>query len=260
MGEGWTRQLTDRLLPMRKRDVLSFMRRAAPVDAGMPLRRIGGSGDGGYLVPDDLEGIAAVFSPGVDSTADFEREFADRGVPCFLADASVAGPPFAHPRFSFRPAFLGAQPGPSVITLDAWVGECAPAAGDLLLQMDIEGAEYGVLAAARRDTLRRFRMAVVEFHGLHRVWRRGNATAILRAFDALLEDFEVVHIHPNNCAMPRHRRGIALSPVCEFTFLRRDRLRGRSPARTFPHALDRTNVPGQPDPPLDPLWYTQEAP
>lgn len=244
---------------MPKREVLSFMRLAAPVDTGMPLRRIGSSGDGGYLVPDDLEGIVAVFSPGVDTTANFEREFADRDVPCFLADASVAGPPFAHPRFSFWPAFLGSQPGPSVITLDAWVEKCAPTAGDLILQMDIEGAEYAVLGAACRDTLRRFRVMVVEFHGLHRVWRRGNSSGILRAFDALLKEFAVVHIHPNNCAKPRRWRGIALSPVCEFTFLRRDRLRARSPARVFPHPLDRTNVPGQPDPPLDPMWYSQES-
>lgn len=244
---------------MPKREVLSFMRRTAPVDAGMPLRRIGSSGDGGYLVPDDLDGIAAVFSPGVDATADFEREFADRGVPCFLADASVSGPPFVHPRFSFWPKFLGSQPGPSVITLDSWVEECAPTMGDLILQMDIEGAEYAVLGAACPATLRRFRVMVVEFHGLHRVWRRANASGILRAFDALLKEFAVVHIHPNNCAKPQQWRGIALSPVCEFTFLRLDRLRAHSPARVFPHPLDRTNVPGLPDPPLDPQWYSQES-
>lgn len=46
-------------------------------------------GDGGYLIPDDLEGISACFSPGVDDRATFETSLIARGIPCFLADASV---------------------------------------------------------------------------------------------------------------------------------------------------------------------------
>jgi hypothetical protein len=38
----------------------------------VPLIRLGADGDGGYLVPDDLEDVAACFSPGVDDRASFE--------------------------------------------------------------------------------------------------------------------------------------------------------------------------------------------
>lgn len=37
------------------------------------LIRLGPNGDGGYLVPDDLTGIEACFSPGVCATSEFEN-------------------------------------------------------------------------------------------------------------------------------------------------------------------------------------------
>jgi hypothetical protein len=42
-----------------------LVHRLHPVVTTHPLIRVGAHGDGGYLVPDDLDGIAACFSPGV---------------------------------------------------------------------------------------------------------------------------------------------------------------------------------------------------
>lgn len=38
-----------------------------PKPSPVPLVRIGGDWDGAYLVPDDLAGVAACFSPGVNN-------------------------------------------------------------------------------------------------------------------------------------------------------------------------------------------------
>lgn len=79
-----------------------------PQDVGIGLIRLGGEGDGGYLVPDDLDGIAACFSPGVSDVADFETSLIrDYGIPCYLADASVDGPPPGTPGLDFEKKFLG---------------------------------------------------------------------------------------------------------------------------------------------------------
>ncbi len=40
---------------------------------------MGGENDGGYLVPDDLEGIEYCFSPGVSNIATFELDCLNRG-------------------------------------------------------------------------------------------------------------------------------------------------------------------------------------
>ena len=143
-----------------------------PLDPGVELVRIGPERDGGYLVPDDLEGIRHVFSPGVSNESGFEAELADRGMQVFLADHSVDAPAVNHPRFVFDRRFVGCLTDDRYITLDDWhaakLGTDTDA--ELLLQMDIEGAEYETLLAASPRLLGRFRIMVIELHWLPQLW------------------------------------------------------------------------------------------
>lgn len=235
--------------------VKNFMDMVRPVSTNHALIRVGGAGDGGYLVPDDLDGIAACFSPGVSTTSDFESDLAGRGIRCYLADYSVDAPPIRNDLFDFEKKFLGQIEDDVYMTLDGWVKRKAPAEGDLLLQMDIEGAEYDVIVETSRETFRRFRIIVVEFHGLDGLLHKGSYTLLKLAFRKLLKDFDVVHIHPNNCSPILRYRGLQVPPVLEFTLLRKDRIASRTPAQSFPHPLDRTNVAANPDFALPACWY-----
>jgi len=49
----------------------ALIARLHPVPCGHELIRVGSAHDGGYLIPDDLGGIAMCFSPGVSTNADF---------------------------------------------------------------------------------------------------------------------------------------------------------------------------------------------
>ena len=51
----------------RGNEALDLIRALYPVTTTLPLIRLGGTGDWAYLIPDDLDGIAAVFSPGVSN-------------------------------------------------------------------------------------------------------------------------------------------------------------------------------------------------
>ncbi len=73
--------------------IAAFFASFRVIDPGIDLIRVGGDADGGYLIPDDLAGIEACFSPGVDTVATFERDMVARGIPCHLIDASVDGRP-----------------------------------------------------------------------------------------------------------------------------------------------------------------------
>ena len=42
------------------------------------LVRLGNKNDGGYLVPNDLKDITACFSPGVDTTIQFEKDLSKK--------------------------------------------------------------------------------------------------------------------------------------------------------------------------------------
>ena len=123
------------------------------------LIRVGPERDGGYLLPDDLAGIAACVSPGVSVQSGFDYAIAERGIDVYMADASVDGPALTHPRFHFEKRFFGPVTNAGNTTIEDF---CAgipgfAAGGDLLLQMDIEGAEYHVVQNMSATLLKRFR-------------------------------------------------------------------------------------------------------
>lgn len=236
------------------RSAVETMSRCTPSDCGLDLIRLGGPADGGYLIPNDLAGITALFSPGVADSSNFELAFAERGIPCYLADRSVEGPPQTHPLFHFTRKHLGTMNNSQTIRLSDWVAEHRPGSGDLALQMDIEGAEYSVLADCPQEVLMRFRIIVLELHHCARIvrpWANGPITSLLQR---LTETHAVVHLHANNKAAPRRWLSMRVHPLLEFTLLRRDRLREPTRTITLPHALDRPNIPSKPEWPLDPAW------
>jgi hypothetical protein len=217
------------------------------------LRRFGPAGDGGYLMPDDIDGIAACISPGVSDECGFDLEFAERGIPVYMADASVTQPPVPHPNFRFFPFHLDVASTAHTMTLEQLCAEAPP--GDLLLQMDIESAEYRVLAAASDALLRRFRIIVVEFHELDHLFSRFSFVAMKAAFDKLLATHAVVHLHPNNCIQAVRRKDLIVPPLMEFTFYRKDRMpNGAAVPLKFPHELDAHCVPTRPPIPLPQCW------
>jgi hypothetical protein len=130
----------------------NFFKKIKPVKC-KNLIRIGGQSDGGYLVPDDLEGINECYSPGVSSISNFENELSNLGIVCHMADFSVNGPALHNPLFVFRKKFLGLVNNDMFMRLDDWVSETSNTNNDLILQMDIEGAEWSVLNATHPNNV-----------------------------------------------------------------------------------------------------------
>jgi hypothetical protein len=224
----------------------SLFKRLRPVRAARELIRLGPHGDGGYLVPNDLDGIEGCFSPGVSLVSGFEMDCANFGMKVFLADRSVDRPAELHERFHFTKKFVGVTTSDDFMTIDDWVAASLPASKeDLILQIDIEGYEYESFLGMSDDLMRRFRIIVAEFHDIDHLWNLLFFRLASRTFDKILQTHKCVHIHPNNCLPPLIKDGISLPPMLEFTFLRNDRDFNPSYLDKFPHPLDfdNTNLP-----------------
>lgn len=220
-------------------DLLAFIKKLHPLDCGIELVRVGGNCDGGYLIPDDLGGIEYCFSPGVSNVASFEDQLADRQIRSFLADYSIDAPPIMRPEFAFDRKFLGASDRGNSFTLGTWKEKyLKDYAGDLLLQMDIEGTEYEVILNVPDSLLRQFRIMVIEFHWLDRLFDWFAFRLYTSCFEKLLDSFYVVHAHPNNSFDVVRSGGIEIPPVMEFTFLNKTRAKNAVPRADFPHRLD----------------------
>ncbi len=225
-----------------------FFNKIRPVTSNHKLIRMGGDEDGGYLVPDDLNGMQTCFSPGVNFAAHFENELAGRGIKSYLADFSVEKAPITNEFFSFEKIFIGFENQPNFINLEHWIQKNAIAGdNEMILQMDIEGGEYSVLIETPSEVLKRFRIIIVEFHNLESLFDPIGFELISSCFYKLLKDFEIVHIHPNNFYKNVAHKGFEIPPLLEFTFIRKDRISHKSFSSSFPHELDKKNVLNKPD-------------
>jgi FkbM family methyltransferase len=236
--------------PSFEEDIKAAIGLLVPSACTHELIRIGGDADGAYLVPNDLQEIEACFSPGVSNVIEFEKELADRySIPSYLCDASVDPSQLCldttYHRFSRL--WLGGYDGENTQTLDSWVaGTIHGDSTNLLLQMDIEGAEFSSIMAASDSTLKRFRILIIEFHWLWRIQSsRFLNTRFLPTLEKLAKHFDCVHAHPNNCCGTTIIAETEVPNVIELTFYRRNR-NSKVYKPLIPHPLDIVNVPENP--------------
>ena len=227
---------------------------------GKDLIRLGAKRDGGYLVPDDLVEIEACFSPGVSTVSEFEKDCFKRGMKIFLADKSVDKPKIGLNKnnYHFLKKYIGCYNNDDFITLDSWINSSNIKKNkDLMLQMDIEGAEYTSLLNISDDLLNLFRIIVIEFHDLHKFWNKGFYDIASVCFDKILLNHTCVHIHPNNYEPVDSHNGIEIPMAAEFTFIRNDRFSTKSYQKSFPHNLDNDNSKERKSILLPKIWYLQ---
>lgn len=226
-----------------KSRVENLIKSLSPIETSKPLIRLGPNGDGGYLIPDDLVGIDACFSPGVSFVSGFESDCAARGMKVYMADKSVDQPAESHENFNFIKNFLGCTNAGDFITIDNWVIDSnVSESSDLILQIDIEGYEYEVFLSCSDELMKRFRIIVAEFHFLEQLWNEPFFNIASRVFDKINETHMCVHIHPNNYSGIYKKSGLSIPSLAEFTFLRKDRISSCKPAKKFPHPLDFDNT------------------
>ena len=226
------------------------------------LVRIGGDGDGGYLLPNVFEKVSYCFSPGVDYTSNFEKELSDRfNIKSFMADGSGDKTPFKDSNFDFIPKFLGAHSRNNFITLSDWLSQKELGNdSNLLLQMDIEGGEYDVLAYEDSHILDSFLVMVVEFHNLQKLFERDFLKMVSLIFEKIYKNFSICHVHPNNCCGIASLDGIDVPRVIEVTFIHNDLLDDFSNNKTLtlPHPLDSKNVLKNEDISMPIAWWKKE--
>ena len=246
--------------PTPIQEAVEFLR---PKDSPWYFARFGGAGDGSYLLPDSMGDISACFSPGVRNSKAFEDELLEKaGVRSHLMDFT-SDPEHFSTRLrdglqTFEKKWLAPSSGKDELSLADWIARYEPdSASDFILQIDIEGGEWPIFASVSADTIRRFKVIVVELHKLDGLMTNFEAFSSIAAdaFSLLREHFTVIHAHPNNCcgvSQDVYGSGIKVPRTLEVTMVRSDYLEEnlesfpvKSP--TLPHPLDiKRNVPGTP--------------
>jgi hypothetical protein len=210
--------------------------------------RIGGAGDGGYIMVDDVTGVVRALSFGINRDDGWDAEMAQRGIPVEQFDHTIESAPTQHPLLHFHRKMIAAIPGEGQETIPALVAAHSRGEGpDLVLKIDIDGGEWRVFDDCPADVLGKFAQIVCEFHDLVRLHDASFLARARRVFEKLEQNFDVIHVHGNNYAAIVNVANIALPDVLEVTFVNRARFPCEETDEVFPTALDAPCRPGFPD-------------
>jgi hypothetical protein len=174
---------------------------------------------------------------------------AERGFEVFMYDHTIEALPAQHPNFHFFPVGIcGDNGGDRLRRLRALIEANGHASqGDMVLKMDVEGAEWDVFADMEIATLESFAQIVVELHWLDEVDRDDLYSKMKTSLSKLVASFAPVHVHGNNCSDLAIVGGIAVPQVLEVTFVRRADFSTVRSSKLFPTTLDVPNRLGYPD-------------
>ena len=218
---------------------------------GVGKLRVGRDFDGGYVMLDDFAGITAALSLGIADDVSWDEAIAARGIEVVQFDPSVPGPPVEHERFHFERLRVAPEDAPGTVSLARAVADrTAPGDGpDLLLKMDIEGAEWDVLAGCDEALLGRFRQILLEFHDLDRMGEEAFGARVHAVFARLARTHLVTHVHGNNCGNFAVVGNVPVPQSLEVSFAARSAYSSAKAGvpGSFPTPLDHPNQPGRAD-------------
>ena len=218
-----------------------------PVSTGYKLIRLGERGDGGYLIPNCLEGIEMCFSPGTAEQFQFELDL-DRifNIPSIMCDPSIERPKGLSEKLSFEKLSIGYENKNGMIKLSSWIKKhIEPKENSLMLSLDIEGGEWKVFMEEDHSFLKNFKIMTFELHFLSYL----HDTEFVKDYfipviNNIKSKFDIVHVHPQNgsayCGMYSEGENDEkyLCDCLEFTCLSKSfRLKEPVPSK-LPHPLD----------------------
>jgi len=210
-----------------------------------PVIRLGSETDGGYWVPDDLTGIEACFSPGYGGTKTFEDHLSKLGIRSYICDPTYNEVEDLLKDQQFRNISLAGTSNKKgkKISLTDWIQlEGFQAAKNLMLQMDIEGAEYDILNCTNTELLFQFKIVIIEFHHLDMFFVSNIFSDVFaQCMEKLKLNHTLVNINVNNAGGYTRYKFKKFPKVIEMSFLRTDSFTAKEFA-TSDNLSNRTSV------------------
>jgi hypothetical protein len=165
------------------------------------LTRIGGPNDGGYVMYLPGEKCTAI-SLGVGPNVSWDQNMVSLGHRVEMFDPTIRRPPSRVEGAKFhRIGVVGnhdEQPNLDLRTLTELRELCNSDSKDMILKIDVEGAEWFAFASAPTLELEHYQQILVEFHDLSAISDTSQFELMHKAISNLCETHFPVHLHANN--------------------------------------------------------------
>lgn len=215
------------------------------------MARWGPEDDGGYVVPSELmKRCTLLVTGGVGDNVKFEAEVAME-VPAIriaLFDHTIESLPLhAPPGAIWHKVGLATREEEGFTTLESACRQAGFGEDDTLaVKLDIEGAEWEVLASVSEELLGKISVLIIEYHHFG---QRDKWASYLPILKRLNEYLLPVHVHGNNYSPNVHvnRFGVEIPEALEVTYVSRALIQPRAWNHGAPTPLDQPNLHGAED-------------
>tara|TARA_R110000765_G_scaffold345308_2_gene435577 strand:+ start:5504 stop:6277 length:774 start_codon:yes stop_codon:yes gene_type:complete len=256
---------------------MPFLQAIKIYDTPFTKIRLGGEGDGGYVVLDEIcQMCDLVYSYGVERDVSFEKALAEKyGTKAILFDHTIEGVPEENNKFTFVREGVASTKSENLDTLESHLKRF----GDTehkTLKMDVEWGEWEVFNSISQELINSFDQIICEFHiipveykGSHSPYFTNFHKSIYQqvnqflfdkyktVLDKLQRDHYVYHVHVNNSLGHNLVNGERIPNLLELSFVNKKYIEKPVPSKTkFPiDGLDFPNKTDRPDV-LDIVWNT----
>ncbi|MBR6889005.1 MAG: FkbM family methyltransferase [Selenomonadaceae bacterium] len=173
---------------------------------GKNFVRVGRPSDGGYVMVDnfDTSGSGIAYSFGISNDASWDWEMTWRNYNIFMYDPTVDTLPAESDKFHFfKEGVFGVEvPEKSMHTLDYFIKRNGHEnKSNMILKMDVEGAEWSFLSTVTSETLSKFDQILFEFHDLTEPKDQSVMNATLACISKINRTHSLAHLHGNSCGV-----------------------------------------------------------
>ncbi len=204
------------------------------------LERVGRENDGGYVMAQPYSENKIAYSLGICDDVSWDLEMVKRGYEIYQYDHTINNLPEENDAFHwFKLGITGDGETDELKHLDTLMdmnGHLNETG--MLLKVDIEGFEWGMLNQLSEETLDRFDQIVMELHDVVTSTKREE---ILLALAKLSKTHGMVNIHANNNNNKTFCGDIITSDVLEITMLNRKKYDLEETTLIVPTELDQPN-------------------
>ena len=182
--------------------------------------RIGAKNDGGYILLDDFKNIKNAYSFGIANEISFDKELADKNIDIFMYDHTIKELPFIVPKFHWKKIGLSEknEGNNNMKTMNEIIKENGHMnEKNMILKMDIEGAEWKIFKSLEPEILIKFKYIVVEFHFSNKII--ANYLEVLKKIN---QTHQIFHLHCNNFCSFVNLEGYNICSALEISYTIRE--------------------------------------
>lgn len=191
---------------------------------GYELIRLGRDYDGGYIMLDDFDSEEKIaYSFGISRDVSWDKDMASRGYNVFMYDHTIDSLPEENERFHWFK--LGISDGSTndsrLKTLEELIAQNHHEdKRDMILKMDVEGAEWGFIENVKPETLNQFSQILFEFHGMNKPNLSARIPNVLRKLN---QTHKLIHLHGQNHGYYVSIGGKIFCNQIEVSYVRKDK-------------------------------------